>query len=231
MRPASRGTDRPLLEAVTGARRSVTLIAGWRRPPPCPEIATSEVHVWSFGACAPDARERTTREILALYTGLDPADIVIERMPSGKPVLSSSGGCPGLRFNASALSLLALRRDADIGVDLEAIRPMPDRVARRAMAGAELGAYDREPEARRAGYFFSLWAAKEAATKVRGQGLRQAFDAFEAGETARLPHDGGVETLWIRRIPSPRPGHAAAVASAAPFNEPRLWSLLEPPGS
>ncbi len=171
------------------------------------------------------------RAILARYAGIPPEAMVFDYSPQGKPALASTGDCPGLRFNASAsglLALLALRRDHEVGVDVEAIRDVEDGIARRAMTAAERATYDELAPAARAAHFCALWAAKEAVVKSLGRGLGQAFDAFDVSDepgVVRVPHEAGMDTLWIERLPAPRAGHAAAVASGAPLGSIRLFSL------
>jgi len=172
------------------------------------------------------------RAVLARYAGIEPEALVIECSPLGKPALSSPGDCPGLRFNASAsgtLALLALRRDHEVGVDVEAVQDIQDDIARRAMTAPERAAYDDLPPAARAAHFYALWTAKEAVAKSLGRGLAQAFDAFDALEFVRVPHGGEIDTLWLKRLPAPRAGYAAAIASAAPLGTLRLWTLPSTP--
>lgn len=149
----------------------------------------------------------------------------------GKPELATSGNCPGLRigFSSSAgLALVALRRDHAVGVDVEAMRRLPDGIAERAMTTAERRAFDALPPDERVPRFFALWVAKEAAVKAAGLGLRQPFDAFDAAEVIHLPHGRGDNTFWVAALPAPRAGFSAALASAAPIRGLRLWLL---PGS
>lgn len=170
------------------------------------------------------------RTVLASYTGLAADALVIERPLSGKPELRSTGDCPGLRFNTSAsgtIALLALRRDHEVGVDVEAVRDIAGDIARRAMTPAERVTFDALPEARRPMHFCALWVAKEAVAKSLGRGLAQAFDAFDALEPVRVPFGGGVDSVWLEPLPALRDGYAAAVASAAPLGTIRLWTLLQ----
>ena len=87
--------------------------------------------------------------------------------PYGKPEapgvffsLSHSGGC----------ALLAVS-DADVGADLERLRPAPMRTAGRVFAPEELDwlAAGEDGDAR----FFTLWTLKEALLKAAGRGLTQ----------------------------------------------------------
>ncbi len=149
----------------------------------------------------------------------------------GKPELATDGACPGLRvaFSASGgLALAAIRRDHAVGVDVEAMRDLPDGIAERAMTTAERRAFEALPRGERMRHFFDLWVVKEAAAKAAGLGLRQPFDAFDAAEVIRFPRAVGNHEFWVASLPAPRTGFAAAIASAAPIRGLRLWL---PPGS
>lgn len=234
MRPAPRGTDRPLCDDPAGARGSDALSAAWERPPGRPALGAAETHVWAFEAGSPAARDAGRRSVLAAYTHLPPESLHFSVSAFGKPELATPGDCPGLRIGFSAsggLALVAVQRDHAVGVDIEAMRELPDGIAERAMTTAERQAYDVLPPAKRMAYFFDLWVAKEAVAKTAGLGLRQPFDAFAAEDIVRLPRDGGCEAFWVTALPAPRAECAAAVASAAPIRELRLWWLPGPAGS
>ena len=87
--------------------------------------------------------------------------------PYGKPE------APGVFFSLShsgEYALLAVS-DADVGADLERLRPAPMRTAGRVFAPEELDwlAAGEDGDAR----FFTLWTLKEALLKAAGRGLTQ----------------------------------------------------------
>lgn len=87
--------------------------------------------------------------------------------PYGKPET------PGVFWNLShsgEYALLAVS-DADVGADLERLRPAPMRAAGRVFALEELDwlAAGEDGDAR----FFTLWTLKEALLKAAGRGLTQ----------------------------------------------------------
>jgi 4'-phosphopantetheinyl transferase len=83
----------------------------------------------------------------------------------------------GITFNASNSAdcvLIALTADeGDLGVDLEAIRPLSDRDALVAhfFRPDERALWDALPEPQRDEAFFRWWTAKEAYLKATGEGL------------------------------------------------------------
>src|SRR3954465_16020041 len=70
------------------------------------------------------------RQLLARETGRKPEELVFAAGPHGKPRLDDTGA--GGRFNMShsgGRALIAIGRDAEVGVDLEEIRPRIDMKA------------------------------------------------------------------------------------------------------
>lgn len=114
------------------------------------------------------------RSVLSRYAPLAPEDWRFIRGPHGRPEIAE--GLPRLRFNlahCADLAVLAVTREADVGVDVEsAARPAPaDFVARGLLAEAEYRDWRAcAPEAREE-RFFAYWTLKEAYLKARGLGL------------------------------------------------------------
>ncbi|MBI3550172.1 MAG: 4'-phosphopantetheinyl transferase superfamily protein [Elusimicrobia bacterium] len=157
---------------------------------------------------SPDDRDRfvqcrsALRRLLAGYLGRAPSGIDLELSRFGKPFLAGSP----LRFNVShsgAIALLAFARDADVGVDIERVREMPDAqdIVDKYFSQADKAAFRRSACDTRA--FFEIWTRKEARLKAEGVGLSGALDAGDAA---------GWETVGIETDP----GYAAAVAVARP---------------
>ena len=77
--------------------------------------------------------------------------------------------------------LIAVARGGELGVDLEALRPMDDapELVERFFAPSERTAFGRLPPERRVVGFFSGWTRKEAYVKARGDGLSLPTTEFE----------------------------------------------------
>lgn len=143
----------------------------------------------------------------------------VQRAASDGPFVSSPAGKPhllaGPSFSISHsgnMVLVALAR-ADVGVDVEAPRPLRDPVtlARRWLdppAAEDLAGMD--PGARPAA-FLALWTRHEAVLKCRGVGL--------AGSPSQS--DG----LTVRSLTLPN-SYTGAIAAPAPF---ALWQWTWPP--
>jgi 4'-phosphopantetheinyl transferase len=159
------------------------------------------------------------RLLLGRYLDLDPAELRFAARATGKPRLDP--GSP-LRFNLShsgALALIAVARDAELGVDVEQVKPRADRadVGRRVFTEAE-----REAAAAGDDAFFRHWVAKEAFVKATGRGvtsLRSFEVLLDAPGGARLVHVGGDPEEAARWTLAPldlEPGYTGAVVVEGP---------------
>lgn len=141
------------------------------------------------------------RDLLARYVGTDPGQIQFVYNAFGKPALSSEFGSR-LKFNLSHsgdCALIAVAADADVGVDVEQVRALPEQpdVARRFFSAAEIEELNRVPSALRTQAFFRCWTKKEAYGKARGDGL-DSTDAMPARP-------------WSLHVIEPVPGYIGAL--------------------
>lgn len=130
-----------------------------------PKLGRNDVHVWR---CA-----RDVRATLAAYLRVDPASVELERGAYGKPELAGGGG---IRFNLARsgdVTLLAVTKGREVGVDVERIEP--DRahgpIADQLFAPGEAAELRRLPFDERTRRFFDLWTQKEAYAKALGVGV------------------------------------------------------------
>jgi phosphopantetheinyl transferase len=123
------------------------------------------------------------RQTLAAYLRRDPVSLEIGRAVYGKPFVAGRDRL--LRFSYSRsgrVTVLAVARGADVGVDVERIDPAralgpiadalfsdEERAELRALAGE-----------RRVGRFFELWTRKEAVAKALGVGLAMPLARLQA---------------------------------------------------
>lgn len=162
------------------------------------------------------------RILLGQYLGAAPAAVAFRYGSKGKPALATP--LSGLQFNAShsgALALFAFTMDREIGVDVESVRPMPDRedIARRFFCAEETAELMSLPHDQRDRGFFQCWTRKEAYIKATGEGLSAPLDAFRVtfrpGEPARMVHlgrDPAEAQAWTLHDLTPDTGYAAALA-------------------
>ena len=114
------------------------------------------------------------RTLLGHWLDMPPHEVPIQTLPGGKPIL----GIPGSNrhFNLSHTDGLAVVALAcrPVGVDVEAIRPMPSAASlvKRFFATAEQQQYQQLPDSLKLSGFFRGWVGKEAILKGVGCGAR-----------------------------------------------------------
>ena len=128
------------------------------------------------------------RQILATEAEVAPMEIEFAYGPHGKPWLGGPSAARehDLRFSLSHSQdavAIALARGFEVGIDLEAVRPLPDcdQLARSVLSSAELHAFEALPAERRTTAFFHAWTRKEAFLKVTGEGLSRPANTVETG--------------------------------------------------
>jgi 4'-phosphopantetheinyl transferase len=181
--------------------------------PKRPDPPLAEVHVWRAAAGAAPS-ERMLRRVLAQYLGEDPEGIALARGERGKPRLATEPD--RLSFNLShsgELTLVAVSRGREVGVDVERAKPGRDLVAlaARAFGAEEATAVRAATGDERTRLFYELWTRQEARLKCLGVGL--------AGATARPAVPVAVENLPVDA------GYAAAVAVTGTAVAIRRWTL------
>ena len=162
---------------------------------------------------------------LAQVLQVDPAGLRFDYGDRGKPRLASGQSDVQWHFNLSHsgdVAMLAVLPGLQVGVDVEALRPMRSRDAlvRRWFSVAENTAYFALPVAQQEAAFFAAWTAKEALVKALGQGLHFPLRAFDvqvggSGPGALLSLQGvaGPQSGWCLANLQPGAGLAAAVAA------------------
>ncbi|WP_076999365.1 4'-phosphopantetheinyl transferase superfamily protein [Variovorax sp. KK3] len=131
------------------------------------------------------AAHAALREILSSQCGIPASMLEFALGPFGKPMLVDGGG---LHFNMShsqSLALIAVGDDAELGVDVELLRPMPDAeaLANNYFSADERSALAALPAEERERAFFCCWTRKEACLKATGMGLSVDTRSFEVGVT------------------------------------------------
>jgi 4'-phosphopantetheinyl transferase len=161
------------------------------------------------------------RILLGRYLNTAPADLAFTYGAKGKPALA---GPARLQFNASHsadLALFAFTMDCELGVDIEAVRPMPDLedIARRFFSADETAELMALSPGQRDQAFFLCWTRKEAYIKATGEGLSAPLDAFcvtlRPGDPARMVHlecDPIAAQAWTLHDLALDPRFAAALA-------------------
>jgi 4'-phosphopantetheinyl transferase len=153
------------------------------------------------------------RRLLAAELGCDPGEVPIVVDRRGKPRIAGAGDA-GLHFSASRsreLTLVALSRRMEVGVDLEAVDPATDieRLAARFLSEIEQRALAERPPEQRREALFACWTRKEAYLKATGDGLSVPPATVEvwAGDERPVTF-----SRWSVHSLAAAPGFAAAVA-------------------
>jgi 4'-phosphopantetheinyl transferase len=163
------------------------------------------------------------RQLLAGRLDVPPGTISFVRGAHGKPALADRFRDSRLCFNLSHcddLAVYAFVRGRDVGIDVEAVRPLPDAdtMASRFFSTDERAAYMALPAGDRALGFFNCWTRKEAFVKAVGDGLSHPLDSFsvslipsEPAAIVRVGDTPGAECGWCLESFVPAPLHVAAV--------------------
>ncbi len=164
------------------------------------------------------------RAILARYVLAPPEDLRFAVGLHGKPSLPDAG----LHFNlahSGEAALVAVSRDAEVGVDLEQPRPLKSvlGMARVVFHPEEISQLEALDPAQREDAFFDCWVRREALVKGLGLGLAAAGDvgpAWRSGAwTATLREGWEIQGLEVES-----PYRAAVAAPAAAFEvRRRVW--------
>jgi 4'-phosphopantetheinyl transferase len=161
---------------------------------------------------------------------------VFEQTALGKPVLGP-GQDADIRFSvahADDLALLAFARAADVGVDLERRRPLPDAEALAALhfAPIESRAVAAAAAGARADAFLRVWTRKEAIAKATGEGLTKPFGSFVvpsdevvSNHMAEVPDPRGGTTRLALHGLEPELGYVGALAVGTPVTRVRAATL------
>ena len=184
--------------------------APWPEPP---DLAPGEVHLWWVEVGSEDgreldwlsaeerarserfhqvrdrrcyvARQAALRGILAAYLDREPSSIAFAAGAHGKPYLAGAGPAD-LGFNLSHSEgrvLLAFARGREVGVDVEAVRILPDMesMAAQVFTPFERAVFEGLASAARVPAFFRGWTRKEAALKALGDGFYREPSTLHVG--------------------------------------------------
>ena len=166
------------------------------------------------------AARATLRLLLGAYSGTDPASLRINTGFAGKPFLEEAAAFGRWEFNLShsgGWALIGVTRLGPIGVDLEAMRALPEHreLARQNFAPGEVSALEALSPADRLAGFYRCWTRKEAVVKALGAGMSMPLDRFEVSATSErcssVSFDGSVAQQFQLWSLEPLPGFFAAL--------------------
>jgi len=199
-----------------------------RRPAVVGAPGGDDVHVWRLRLDDVESdhpeprRHRLTRRrdairrLLATYAGEEPGALRIVRDERGKPHLAAEAD-NRIHFSVSdcdGLALLAVAADADVGVDVERIRPIRgwERLAERWLSGGSREAIDMVEPAMRGGAFLGEWTRREAVLKACGTGLPGSVFCGGRGSW-KEPEEASVAVHTLERVAEGWVGAVARVGT------------------
>ena len=111
------------------------------------------------------------RSVLACCLQVEPPAISISENTREKPRLARRPGWPDIRFSLAhtgEIALIAVTADAEVGVDVERVRQIPDaaRVANRMLGPESADAITSAEPERRSFLFLRAWTRAEAFLKI-----------------------------------------------------------------
>lgn len=121
------------------------------------------------------------RKVLGTRLGIEPEGLRFAYNSWGKPEIDL-GDPTGLYFNLShsaGEAVLVLSAHADVGVDIEEIRPIEEDVASHFFSPSECAALAALPVGEQLAGFYRCWTRKEAFVKAHGAGLSVPLDGFD----------------------------------------------------
>ena len=150
------------------------------------------------------AAHSALRSTLSAHTGIAGAFLDFTHGAFGKPTLIEPAG---VRFNLShsqSVGLIAISTDAEVGVDVELLRHMPDAEALADIhfTETERCALEELRPDERDRAFLRCWTRKEACLKATGMGLSADTRSFEVGlagdsREVQIASDGSLVRLAL----------------------------------
>ncbi len=120
------------------------------------------------------------RVLIAAYLDVKPVHVILDSRKKGKPFLIND---PSLFFNISnsgEICVFAFSRDAEVGIDIEKIRELPDidQLIEKNMTSCEKAYFLKNPD-QKLSLFFQFWTFKESYLKAIGEGMRLTPENLE----------------------------------------------------
>lgn len=174
-----------------------------------------------------EAAHAALRLLLGEVLNVSPQNIGLRAGPYGKPCLAGGGRCSFSLSHSGGVALVAIARDAAVGVDIEQRRAIPDAMALASahFAPVERDELARQPDAGRDDAFLRAWTRKEACLKAIGYGLSVAPGLVVVGTSTErriVRVAAGTRTLEIDLQPVPAGSDVvAALGRADPGAEAR----------
>ena len=146
------------------------------------------------------------RHLLASKLGIPPSDVELEYGLQGKPRLSPRMPARELNFSVSRsddLAVVALATTYEVGIDIEAVRPVPEAhdIAALCFSGPEYESYCAQDPDDQLEDFLRRWTRLEAVSKAMGCGLGDPIPTDDENWVAQtfVPEPGYIGTVVVRK--------------------------------
>lgn len=146
--------------------------------------------------------------------------------PTGDKGKPRPEGFNGIHFNVShsGFWVVVATSGAEVGVDVERMRKVPEGVAYRFFSEPEKQLLDKaENEFEKAHIFFTLWTLKESFLKAIGKGLSKSLNSFTILHTStggyELERDDETTGFYLRAYPFEEGYKLAVCAKDKEFEE------------
>ncbi len=150
------------------------------------------------------AADMLLRRVLSEKLGIPAENIAFSATENGKPYLKN-GSCHFSISHSGDIAAVAVNKNSPVGIDVEKIRPVPARIARRVFSESDMRFVfgdcvvpdgkieDRETLVR----FYKVWTYKEAFVKMTGEGITDDLKSFsyEENNCVSMMFDGYVLTV------------------------------------
>ena len=131
------------------------------------------------------------RQVLGLYTGIEPADVQFTVVGDGKPALFDQTP-QKLFFNnthSGGLGLIAVTSGREVGIDMERVRDIERalQLSKRFFTPGEHAELEALPSDEMILAFLAIWCRREAGTKARGASVWWGLGSWKGSRMARRP--------------------------------------------
>jgi 4'-phosphopantetheinyl transferase len=168
------------------------------------------------------AAHGTLRLLLAAMLGEKPGSFSFAANAYGKPYLVPHRSIEFNMSHSGGIVLIAIAQHISIGVDVEAVRPMPERAAivQRYFHPGEAADFARVSPADAEAAFFRCWSRKEAVVKALGLGMSLDLHRYRVAclpgakpEVLALEGDDAPQKTWSLIDLHLGPDHVGALAA------------------
>jgi len=120
------------------------------------------------------------RALLSGYLNIEPSQVQLSKHAKGKPFVTNDTSLFFNLSNSGKKAVFAFSRNAEVGIDLEMIRTLPDleELIQKNFSQKETE-YIKKIESEKLKRFFFFWTIKESYLKAIGEGMRLTPDNLE----------------------------------------------------